>query len=57
MDRYEFMRQRQAESKPDKSVVMPINEVPMLEPLQNSAQRPAPNVVQPWMTRTRRPPS
>ena len=47
VDRYEFMRQRQSESKPDKSIVMPINEVPMLEPLQNTSQRPAPNVVQP----------
>lgn len=47
LDRYEYMRARQADSKPEKSTVLPINEVPMLDPLQQGSRRAAPDVTQP----------
>lgn len=47
LDRYDYMRQKQADTTPEKSYVMPINEVPMLDPLKVDAARPAPNVSQP----------
>ncbi|HET8869853.1 MAG TPA: type II secretion system secretin GspD [Aquabacterium sp.] len=47
LDRYDYMRQRQADTTPEKSYVMPINEVPMLDPLKTAPARPAPNVSQP----------
>ncbi|HET8693628.1 MAG TPA: type II secretion system protein GspD, partial [Aquabacterium sp.] len=47
LDRYDYMRQKQVDSTPEKSYVLPINEVPMLDPLKVEAARPAPNVSQP----------
>ena len=47
MDRYDLMRQRQADSKPAEHPVLGINEVPMLDPLKLSNQLSMPSVRQP----------
>ncbi len=47
LDRYEYMRDRQVESTPDKSSLLPINEVPMLDPLKLSNKLSMPSVRQP----------
>ncbi len=47
MDRYEYMRQRQITSVPDKSYVLPINEAPQLDPLKLSNKLSMPSVRQP----------
>ncbi|MFN4264620.1 MAG: type II secretion system secretin GspD [Aquabacterium sp.] len=47
VDRYEFMRQRQVDIKPQRSIVLPINEAPVLDPLTESQAKPTPNVTQP----------
>jgi general secretion pathway protein D len=41
VDRYEYMRKRQAATTPEKSWVLPINEVPMLPSLKLSPMAPA----------------
>lgn len=47
VDRYEFMRQRQVDVTPQRSVVLPINEAPVIEPLSTGDAKPVPNVSQP----------
>jgi len=47
VDRYEFMRQRQVDVAPQRSVVLPINEAPVIEPLSTGDAKPVPNVSQP----------
>ncbi|WP_374315898.1 type II secretion system secretin GspD [Aquabacterium sp.] len=47
MDRYEYMRQRQVESKPTESSLLPINEVPQMDPLKLSNSIKMPSVNQP----------
>ncbi|MGE5452902.1 MAG: type II secretion system secretin GspD [Acidobacteriota bacterium] len=47
VDRYDFIRQRQVDLSPKHSVVLPINEAPLIDPLSNGAAKPVPNVVQP----------
>lgn len=47
VDRYEFMRQRQVDVAPQRSVVLPINEAPAIEPLSTGDAKPVPNVSQP----------
>ncbi len=47
LDRYDFIRQRQVDLAPQRSVVLPINEAPVIDPLSNGAAKPAPNVTQP----------
>ncbi len=47
LDRYEYMRQRQVNMAPEKSVVLPINEAPQLDPLKLSNQLSMPSVKQP----------
>lgn len=47
VDRYEFMRQRQVDVAPQRSVVLPINEAAVIEPLSTGDAKPVPNVSQP----------
>jgi general secretion pathway protein D len=47
LDRYEYMRQRQVASQPEKSYVLPINETPQLDPLKLSNKLTMPSVRQP----------
>lgn len=47
VDRYEFMRQRQVDVAPQRSIVLPINEAPVIEPLSTGDAKPVPNVSQP----------
>lgn len=47
VDRYEFMRQRQMDVAPQRSVLLPINEAPTIEPLSTGDAKPVPNVSQP----------
>ncbi|HYR24348.1 MAG TPA: type II secretion system secretin GspD, partial [Aquabacterium sp.] len=47
LDRYEYMRQRQAESKPANHPVLGINEVPQLDPLRLNNSQNMPSVRQP----------
>ena len=47
VDRYEFMRQRQVDVAPQRSVVLPINEAPVIDPLSTGDAKPVPNVSQP----------
>jgi len=47
LDRYEYMRNKQIESTPQQSTVMPINEVPLLDPLKLSNNLSMPSVRQP----------
>ncbi|MDE2401237.1 MAG: type II secretion system secretin GspD [Burkholderiales bacterium] len=47
LDRYDYMRQAQAATVPERSVVLPINEVPKLDPLKLSKDLSMPSVRQP----------
>ena len=47
LDRYDYMRQRQGESKPPESSLLPINEVPQMDPLKLSNSVEMPSVKQP----------
>ena len=47
LDRYEYMRQRQMSSKPQESTLLPINEVPVLDPLKLSTRMTLPSTQQP----------
>ncbi|HEX5354980.1 MAG TPA: type II secretion system secretin GspD [Aquabacterium sp.] len=47
MDRYEYMRQRQVASQPEKSSVLPVNEAPLMDPLKLSNKLSMPPVRQP----------
>ena len=47
LDRYDYMRQRQIESQPKSSVLLPINEGPLLNPLKNSNRLILPSTQQP----------
>jgi general secretion pathway protein D len=47
LDRYDFMRTKQINLAPEKSVILPINEVPVLDPLRLSNELTMPSVKQP----------
>jgi general secretion pathway protein D len=47
VDRYEYMRKRQVEGTPERSILLPVNEVPLLPSLQLSPSMPVPSVRQP----------
>jgi general secretion pathway protein D len=47
LDRYEYMRQRQIESQPKESTLLPINAAPVLDPLKLSTRLSMPSPQQP----------
>mgnify|MGYP006198737571 FL=1 len=47
LDRYEYMRQRQMDSQPQESTLLPINEAPLLDPLKLSTRLNLPSTQQP----------
>ena len=47
LDRYDYMRQRQMESQPKESVLLPINDAPLLDPLKISSRLTMPSPSQP----------
>ncbi|MFZ2298533.1 MAG: type II secretion system secretin GspD, partial [Aquabacterium sp.] len=47
LDRYEYMRQRQMDSQPQESTLLPINEAPLLDPLKLSTRMNLPSTQQP----------
>ena len=47
LDRYEYMRQRQMDSQPKESTLLPINEAPLLDPLKLSTRLNLPSTQQP----------
>ena len=47
LDRYEYMRQRQMESQPKESTLLPINAAPVLDPLKLSTRMTLPSPQQP----------
>jgi general secretion pathway protein D len=47
LDRYDYMRQRQIESQPKESTLLPINEGPVLDPLKLSTRMTLPSTQQP----------
>lgn len=47
LDRYDYMRQRQIESQPKESTLLPINEAPVLDPLKLSSSMSLPTPRQP----------
>ncbi len=47
LDRYDYMRQRQLDSQPKESTLLPINEAPVMDPLKFSTRMTLPSTQQP----------